>query len=84
MGIILQEIPQGFKHEGTFSKVMTYFDAFPLLTVSRTDYIAAANLRRQAAAEGLTLSTSNCQIAAVALQYHCHLLTIDKDFSNLT
>ena len=83
IGIILQEILQGFKHEGTFSKVKTYLDAFPLLTVSRTDYVAAANLRRQAAAEGLTLSTPDCQIAAVAIQHHCHLLTTDKDFSNL-
>ncbi len=83
IGIILQEILQGFKHEGTFSKVTTYLDAFPLLVLSRNDFVAAAKLRRQAAAQGLTLSTPDCQIAAAAIQHHCHLLTTDKDFSNL-
>ena len=83
IGIILQEILQGFKHEGTFSKVTTYLDAFPLLPLSRNDFVAAAKLRRQAAAQGLTLSTPDCQIAAAAIQHHCHLLTTDKDFSNL-
>ncbi len=83
IGIILQEILQGFTHEGTFSKVTTYFDAFPLLPLSRNDFVAAAKLRRQAAAQGLTLSTPDCQIAAAAIQHHCHLLTTDKDFSHL-
>ena len=69
--------------KGTFSKVTTYLDAFPLLTLSRRDFVAAAKLRRQAAAQGLTLSTPDCQIAAAASQHHCNLLTADKDFSNL-
>ena len=83
IGIILQEILQGFKHERTFSKVTTYFDAFPLLALSRKDFVAAAKLRRQAAAQGLTLSTPDCQIASAAIQHHCYLLTTDKGFSNL-
>ena len=83
IGIILQEILQGFKHEETFTKVTTYLDAFPLLSLSRRDFVAAAKLRRQAAAQGLPLSTPDCQTAAAASQHHCNLLTADKDFSNL-
>jgi len=83
IGIILQEILQGFKHEGTFTKVTTYLDAFPLLSLNRSDFVAAAKLRRQAASQGLILSTPDCQIAAAAIQHHCTLLTTDKDFSNL-
>lgn len=79
----MQEILQGFKYEGTFTKVITYLDAFPLLSLNRSDFVAAAKLRRQAAAQGLTLSTPDCQIAAAAIQHHCTLLTTDKDFSNL-
>ena len=79
----MQEILQGLKHEGTFTKVITYLDAFPLLSLNRSDFVAAAKLRRQAAAQGLTLSTPDCQIAAAAIQHHCTLLTTDKDFSNL-
>ena len=83
IGIILQEILQGFKHEGPFSKVTTYLDAFPLLSLSRNDFVAAAKLRRQAAAKGLTLSTPDCQIAAAAINHQCHLLTTGKDFVHL-
>ena len=81
IGIILQEILQGFKQDKTFTKVTTYFDAFPLLPINRSDYIAAAKLRRQAAAKGITLSTPDCQIAAAAITHRCHLLTTDQDFA---
>lgn len=83
IGLILQEILQGFKHEQTFRQVTTYLDAFPLLSLTRNDFIAAATLRRQAASKGLNLSTPDCQIAAAAINHHCHLLTTDKDFVHL-
>jgi len=83
IGIILQEILQGFKQEKTFSQVITYLDAFPLLPLNRGDFIAAASLRRQAASKGLTLSTPDCQIAAAAINHDCHLLTTDKDFAQM-
>ena len=83
VGIILQEILQGFRQEGIVTKVTAYFKAFPLLTLERQDFVAAAKLRRQAAAKGLSLSTPDCQIAAAAIKYQCHLLSTDKDFSNI-
>ncbi|GJL49604.1 MAG: hypothetical protein NPIRA01_08310 [Nitrospirales bacterium] len=83
IGITLQKILQNFRQESTFKKVASYFEAFPLLSVTRSDFVTAAKLRRQATAKGLSLSTPNCQIAAVALNHHCHLLTTDKDFSNI-
>jgi len=50
---------------------------------SGSDYVAAAKLRRQAAVQGLSLSTPDCQIAAATVEHHCHLLTADKDFIRL-
>ena len=82
-GIILQEILQAFRQEKTFKKVTAYFEAFPLLPLTRIDFVAAANLRRQAMAKGLSLSTPDCQIATAAINHHCHLLTTDKDFLNI-
>ncbi len=43
IGIILQEILQGFKYEGTFTKVITYLDAFPLLSLNRSDLLRQPN-----------------------------------------
>ncbi len=82
-GIILQEILQGFKLEKTFTTVIAYLEAFPLLALTRPDFIAAAKLRRQATTKGLTLSTPDCQIAAAAINHKCHLLTTDNDFLNI-
>ncbi|GJL53643.1 MAG: hypothetical protein NPIRA02_07750 [Nitrospirales bacterium] len=83
IGIILQEILQGFRQERTFTKVLSYFKALPLLPLNRSDCIAAAKLRRQATAKGLNLSTPDCQIAAAAIKHNCHLLTTDKDFLHI-
>ncbi len=83
IGIILQEILQGFRQEKTFTKVASYFQAFPLLPLSRDDYVAAAKFRHDAATKGHTLSTPDCQVAAAAINHHCHLLTTDKDFSDI-
>ena len=83
IGIALQEILQGFRQEQTFTKILSYLEAFPLLSLDRHDFIAAAKLRRQATAKGLSLSTPDCQIAAVAIKHDCYLLTTDKDFSHI-
>ena len=83
IGIILQEILQGFRQEDTFKKATSHFDPFPLLTLDRSDFVAAAKLRRYAASKGLSLSTPDCQIAAATIEHHCHLLTTDKDFIRL-
>lgn len=82
-GIILQEILQVLRQEGTFKKVTAYFEAFPLLPLTRINFVAAANLHRQARTKGLRLSTPDCQIAAAAMNHDCHLLTTDKDFLSI-
>ena len=72
-----------FKEEKTFRQVTTYLDAFPLLSLNRSDYVAAAKLRRQAAAQGLSLSTPDCQITSAAINHQCYLLTTNKDFAHM-
>lgn len=84
IGVILQEILQGFRQEATFVKVASYFDSFPLLDLRRDDFITAAKIRRTATTKGLSLSTPDCQIAAAAIEHQCHLLTTDKDFEHLS
>jgi predicted nucleic acid-binding protein len=82
-GIILQEVLQAFRTEASFSKIVRYMEPFPLLEPCREDYIASARLHRTCAAKGITTSTVDCHIAAVAIQNSCYLLTTDKDFQRI-
>jgi len=83
-GAVLQEILQGLRSDAAFRKIAARLEPFPLLSLDRADYLAAARLRRTCAAHGVTLSTIDCQIAQAALRHDCHLLTTDQDFTHLS
>ncbi|MFQ5729110.1 MAG: hypothetical protein ACE5GN_01965 [Waddliaceae bacterium] len=44
------------------------------------DYIEAARLRNQCGKKGIQAGTIGFLIATISIQYHCYLLTTDKDF----
>ena len=83
MGLILQEVLQGFREEGTFRSVAARLEWFPLLRSSRDDFVAAAALHRRCATAGLSASTADCQIATAAIRHGCLLLTADADFERI-
>jgi predicted nucleic acid-binding protein len=80
IGLILQEVLQGFRSDASFGKVEERLRAFPLLQLDRIHYVAAAQLRRACAAAGTRASTADCQIAAAAIGHRCRLFTLDRDF----
>ena len=82
-GLILQEVLQGFREEATFRTVAAHLESFPLLDSDRRAFVAAAALHRRCAASGVSASTADCQIAAVAIRHGCHLLTADRDFERI-
>ena len=83
IGVILQEVLQAFRDEGTFRKVATRLDPMLLLDLTREDYVAAARLHRRCASHGIAVSTVDCQIASAAIRHNCALLTVDKDFEQI-
>ena len=82
-GLILQEVLQAFRSEASFRTIVRHLEPFPLLTLERSDYVDAARLHRRCAANALTVSTADCQIAAAAIRHGCLLLTADKDFERM-
>jgi predicted nucleic acid-binding protein len=80
IGLILQEVLQGFRGDAAFRKVERRLEAFPLLQLDRAHYVAAARVRRACAAVGIAASTADCQIAAAAIGHRCQLFTLDRDF----
>jgi predicted nucleic acid-binding protein len=83
LGIILQEVLQGIRSSKDFLALKEYFKAFPLINLTREDYIRAAELKKQLIKKGKQGSTLDVLIASAAISHHCHLFTADKHFVHI-
>ena len=83
IGIILQEVLQGIRRPEDFHELRKYFDAFPLIELSRDDYIKAAALKNSLIKKDIQASTVDALIASAAIIHGCILFTADKDFSDI-
>ena len=81
LGVILQEVLQGFPGLDRTRRLVEHLASFPLLTLHRGDYVYAAEIRNKCRAKGLAVSTIDAQIAAAAINHRCALLTLDRDFT---
>ncbi len=82
-GVILQEVLQGFFDERRFADLERRLRAFPLIELSRGDYVYAAELRSRCRTKGVQVGTIDAQIAAAAIAAGCPLLTADDDFRRI-
>lgn len=83
LGIILQELLQGFRDERTHRRLSSRLAPFALLPLERHHYGAAARLRVRCLMRGVTSSTIDALIASAAIEHRCWLLTADSDFSHI-
>ncbi len=83
LGVILQEVLQGFPSVDRTRRLVEHLSAFPLLSMHRADYVYAAEVRNRCRAKGLAISTIDAQIAAAAINHRCSLLTFDRDFTGV-
>ena len=84
LGIILQEVLQGFRSERTADRLHRRLEPFELLPLERRNYVAAARLRRRCISRGVTPSTIDSLIASAAIAHRCRLLTADEDFQHIS
>jgi predicted nucleic acid-binding protein len=84
LGIVLQEVLQGFPSLDRTRRLVEHLSPFPLLPLHRGDYVYAAEIRNRCRAKGLAISTIDAQIAAAAINHRCVLLTLDRDFAAIT
>ena len=83
LGIVLQEVLQGIKNPKDFHILKDYLDAFPLIELTREDYVKAAELKNRLIKKGKQISTIDALIASASISYSCYLFTTDKDFENI-
>lgn len=81
-GIILTEVLQGLTRDA--SKIKNYLVQWDVLEPRGiATYWRAAELFRLARSRGVTLTTVDALIGALALDYEAKLFTLDRDFMRL-
>ncbi len=83
LGIILQEVLQGIRNSNDCHALKEYFKAFPLIDLTREDYVRAAELKNHLIGKGKQGSTIDVLIASAAISHHCRLFTADKHFTHI-
>lgn len=79
-GNILQELLDGLRDKKEFDRLVKHIDPFPLISLERETYVAAAELRQRCRAKGVQVGPIDCLIATACIQESYPLLTADRDF----
>ncbi len=81
-GIIVAEVLQGLTRD--VAQMEGFLAQWDLLEPSGfATYREAAAIFRKARAQGVTLTTTDALIAAIALEHRAALFTLDKDFGRI-
>jgi predicted nucleic acid-binding protein len=81
-GVVVTEILQGLTRE--VSRIEHYLSQWEILEPSGfSTYREAAAIFRLARAKGVSLTTIDALIAAIALEHGASVFTLDKDFSRI-
>jgi predicted nucleic acid-binding protein len=82
LGVVMQEILQGIRHDSQFEKINRILASLPFLDQNTFYfYTAAAQLYRLLRKKGVTIRKPNdCLIAAYAIHFDVELCHNDSDF----
>ena len=81
-GVVLTEILQGLTRD--VSRIERFLSMWDLLEPrGLSTYREAAAISRLARSKGISLTTIDTLIAAIALEHRASLFTLDKDFSRV-
>jgi predicted nucleic acid-binding protein len=81
-GVVVSEILQGLTRD--VNRVERYLSSWDMLEPRRfSTYREAAAISRLARSRGISLTTTDALIAAVALEHRASLFSSDKDFSRV-
>jgi predicted nucleic acid-binding protein len=82
-GIVLQELLSGVRAETEFHRLQTLTEGFPLILATREHHVNAAKIANQCRSSGVSVSTVDCLIAAMAIKTNSQLLSTDEDFARM-
>ena len=82
-GQILQEVLQGSRDEKAFQKLEKEMEIWPAEPEQPEDFVEAAHIFARLRWKDLTISPTDCLIAAVAIRRKLQLLAHDADFDSI-
>ncbi len=80
MGLILQDLLQGFAGPRARKDITERFTALPLITPDRQDHIAAAEVRNRCRRADMQIGAIDALLAQLCVRHKLTLLTTDNDF----
>jgi predicted nucleic acid-binding protein len=83
MGLVLQEILQGFSGPRDREQILDRLAALPLLVPDRLDHMNAGELRNKCRRGGIQIGTIDALLAQLCLHHDLTMLTADRDFRNI-
>jgi predicted nucleic acid-binding protein len=79
-GIALQELLSGVRTEAEFERLQYLMEGFPIILAASNHHVDAAKILNKCRQTGITVSTIDCLIAALAIETESQLLANDQDF----
>jgi predicted nucleic acid-binding protein len=81
-GVVVTEVLQGLTRD--VHRIERYLSLWEMLEPRGfSTYREAAAISRLARSRGISLTTIDTMIAAIALEHHASLFSLDKDFSHI-
>ena len=84
VGAVLQELLDGVKEQKHFDLLRDYLEPFPLIELTRKDFIEASRLRNKCRSHGIQTSPTDFLICAACVLRNYPLLTADNDFKHIS
>lgn len=83
-GIVLQEILSGIREPALFRRLKDdLVRGYPIVTASAGDHVMAAQIATTCRGAGVSVSSIDALIAAVAINARAQLFTLDADFARI-
>ena len=83
VGVILAELLQGCRSREERDELAEGLLALPYLEVNQTTWLKAGNLSWALLRKGVTLPLSDLVIAALAIEHHCRVYSLDLHFKKI-
>ena len=83
VGVILAELLQGCRSREERNEVAEGVPALPYLEVTQTTWLKAGDLSWALLRKGVTLPLSDLVIAALAIEHHCRVYSLDLHFKKI-
>ena len=84
LGLVRQEVLSGIRDENRFRTIRERLRVFPNTAIAAEDFEEAAGLSNQCRRIGITGSTVDMLICAVAIHHGWQIFSTDRDFAHFT